>query len=406
MSDFFTKLFSSDFIPHGHCYLWRPEIVWLHVVSDAAIALAYYFIPFALWYFIRRRKDLAFDWMFGCFAAFILACGTTHALQIWTLWHGTYRLEGLVKALTAGLSLATAALLIPLVPKAIRLPSPQQLRDANEALAKQILERERAEAEVRALNAELERRVEQRTAALKRSNEELAQFAYVASHDLQEPLRMVSNFTGLLRLRYRGKLDATADQYIDFASGSALRMHDLIQDLLSFSRIDGVGEKTTKFRLDAALDHALEALQLSIAECGAQIVRTPLPEIIGHERQFAQLFQNLIGNSIKYRADRLLEIVIGAEERENDWVISVEDNGIGFDPAYREKVFDIFQRLNGERFAGTGIGLAIVRKIVTNHGGQIWCDSKPGEGATFTFTLPKRGSMLALAGLAGQSLKA
>jgi PAS domain S-box-containing protein len=173
MLDFFAKLFSSDFMAHGYCYLWKPEIVWLHVVSDSTITLAYYLIPVALFYFVRKRRDLPFNWMFVMFAVFILGCGTTHLMEVWTLWHGTYRLAGVIKAVTASASVATAILFLPLIPRALALPSPEQLRTANQQLEKEIEERRRVERELKRAHADLEIRVHERTAELARANESL-----------------------------------------------------------------------------------------------------------------------------------------------------------------------------------------------------------------------------------------
>ena len=173
MYEFFRNLFSSDFMGHGYCYLWKPEIVWLHVISDSAITLSYYAIPLALFYFVRKRRDLPFHWMFVMFAVFILGCGTTHLMEVWTLWHGTYRLAGVIKAITAASSIATAALLMPLIPKALALPSPAQLRAANQELEKEILERRRVEQALHKAYDEVENIVRQRTADLARTNEQL-----------------------------------------------------------------------------------------------------------------------------------------------------------------------------------------------------------------------------------------
>jgi two-component system NtrC family sensor kinase len=198
-------------MPHGHCYLWRPEIIWLHVVSDGLISLAYFLIPFVLVHLVRKRRDLAFDWMFVLFGTFVLACGTTHVMAIWTLWHPVYRLEGVIKAITALASLPTAFLLLRLVPQAMALPSPEQLRIANRSLEREIADRKIAEKEIRTLNMELERRVAERTQELmeanerlKRMNDDLTHFAYAASHDLQEPLRMVVIYNKLLVKNFCG----------------------------------------------------------------------------------------------------------------------------------------------------------------------------------------------------------
>ena len=159
MLEFLKKIFTSDFMAHGYCYLWRPEILWLHVLSDVLITLAYYSIPATLFYFVRKRRDVPFNWMFLMFGAFILSCGTTHAMEVWTVWHGTYRLAGLIKLITAALSTSTAAALIPLMPKALSLPSPAQLEEMNRNLEWEVHARERAQGAIKELNEGLERRV-------------------------------------------------------------------------------------------------------------------------------------------------------------------------------------------------------------------------------------------------------
>ncbi len=173
MKEFFERLFSSDFMGHGYCYLWKPEIVWLHAISDGVITLSYFAIPVLLVYFVRKRHDLPFHWMFFMFGLFIFGCGATHLMEIWTLWHGTYRLAGVIKAITAGASVATAAALVPLIPRALLLPSPSQLRTANQELERENVERRRAEAALEVARNELELRVQQRTAELARANEQL-----------------------------------------------------------------------------------------------------------------------------------------------------------------------------------------------------------------------------------------
>jgi PAS domain S-box-containing protein len=225
---------------------------------------------------------------------------------------------------------------------------------------------------------------------LKRSNTELEQFAYVASHDLQEPLRMVTNYLQLLDRRYKGKLDQDADEFIGFAVDGANRMHELINDLLTLSR---VGTRTRKFvavSCENILDQAMENLRVTILEKHAEVTYDPLPEVMADEIQLVQLFQNLIGNAIKFNEKRIPRIHIFVEEKPKEWIFGVRDNGIGIDPKYADRIFIIYQHLNPRyMYAGTGIGLAICKKIVQRHGGRIWVESKPGKGATFFFTLPK-----------------
>ena len=182
MFEFFQKLFVSDFMPHGHCYFWSPTIVWLQVISNSLIAIAYYSIPLTLLYFVRQRKDLVFPWMFVLFGTFIVLCGTTHILQIWTLWNGTYRMEGLVNLVTGIVSVVTAVLLVPLVPKALALPSPAQLEQRNRELNEHIVKRKRAEQALQLAHDEMEARVLQRTAELRALNDRLQE-------EIQERIR-------------------------------------------------------------------------------------------------------------------------------------------------------------------------------------------------------------------------
>ncbi len=238
-------------------------------------------------------------------------------------------------------------------------------------------------------NAELERKVAERTAELSRSNAELEQFAYVASHDLQEPLRMVASFTQLLAKRYKGRLDADADEFIGFASDGAIRMQTMINDLLSYSRVGTKGKDFAPTDTQAVLDIALQNLQAAIQETGAVITHNALPSVMADDAQLIQVFQNLIGNAIKFRKEAPPRIHISAERKANELVFSVRDDGIGIDPKHGDRLFVMFRRLHStNQYPGTGIGLAICRKIVERHGGRIWFDSKPGTGSTFHFTIP------------------
>jgi light-regulated signal transduction histidine kinase (bacteriophytochrome) len=224
---------------------------------------------------------------------------------------------------------------------------------------------------------------------LKRSNEELAAFASVASHDLQEPLRMVIRYTQLLSRKYRGKLDADADELIAFALDGANRMHRLIQDLLTYSRVGAREAKLLDINSDEALREAIINLRAAIEESGAQVTHDRLPRVLADKMQLIQLFQNLVGNAIKYQKPGTPEIhVSAAMNGTKKWNFSVRDNGLGIEPQNFEKIFGMFQRLHSRReFTGTGIGLALCKKIVERHGGSISVVSQPGQGSTFRFVL-------------------
>ena len=283
-----------------------------------------------------------------------------------------------------------------------------QLSQTMESLQAEVAERKRAEKKLRRTVTDLER-----------SNVELQQFAYVASHDLQEPLRMVSSYMQLLERRYKGKLDADADDFIEFAVDGAKRMQALINDLLTFSRVGTRGEPFKMTDCEDVLEQVLANLEVAISESGAVVTHDLLPTVAADASQLTQLFQNLIGNAIKFRGDESPRVHISTtkgtgirdqrseiRDRESEstnyelqttnyeaWAFSVADNGIGIDPEFFDRIFVIFQRLHGrDEYSGTGIGLAVCKKIVERHGGRMWVESEPGKGSTFYFTIPAKGA--------------
>lgn len=254
----------------------------------------------------------------------------------------------------------------------------KELEITNKELKNEIAERKIAEIKMETLMGEL-----------KRSNRELQQFAYVASHDLQEPIRMVASFTQLLERRYKGRLDDDADDFIKFIVEGATRMQHLIEDLLTYSRVTTSAEPFNKIDLEDVYKESIANLKLMIDETNAEITHDPLPRVSADRSQIIQLFQNLLGNSMKFKGKEDPKIHISVNRDDYSWVFEFADNGIGISPDHQERIFRVFQRLHTrEEYPGTGIGLAVCEKIVQRHGGRIWIESKPGEGAKFFFTLP------------------
>jgi signal transduction histidine kinase len=252
------------------------------------------------------------------------------------------------------------------------------LEQQSALLEQRLRERDRAQQALAAQATELER-----------SNAELEQFAHVVSHDLQEPLHTLTGFLELLTEEHRVQLDDEGKLYLEKAVGGAERMRQLVRDLLEYARVSTRDQPFERTDCDAALKQALGHLGPRLTEVDAEVVADPLPTVQGDPFQLVQVFENLIDNAVKFRGDERLQIRVTTEQRDGEWVVSVQDNGIGIDPRYAIHVFTIFQRLHGrDEYGGTGIGLAICKKIVERHGGQIWVDSEPGKGTTFSFTLP------------------
>ncbi len=585
---------SGPFIPHGHCYLWKPHLVWLHILSDSLIALAYYSIPVTLVYFVRKRQDLPFNWIFLLFGSFIVACGTTHVIEIWTLWHPTYWLSGSIKAATAMVSVYTALELVPLVPKALALPSPAQLETANRALLHQINERQRAEealqkaydqleirvaertAELRAANQRLQTEIVERqraeeevrllqsmtqaiseaqdfhsalavvvhkvceatdwdfgeawipqpdktalvysaacyssnnrlekyrklseglafppgiglpgrvwlsqqpewlqevslqsdkisfrgeiarecglrcglgipiianeqvlavlvffmfdacveeqrlvetvsavatqlggviqrkqaeeaikqlnqdlqrqTVELEAANKELEAFSYSVSHDLRAPLRAMNGFSRILLKEYAPQLAPEAKRYLQMVRDNAQQMGQLIDDLLTFSRLSRSPLKKQPVAPTAIACLALTELRHEQENRQVEMSISDLPVCQADPALLKQVWVNLLANALKFTRQRqIARIEVGYQQADGELVYFVKDNGVGFDMQYAHKLFGVFQRLHrAEEYDGTGVGLAIVRRIIDRHGGRVWAEAKVNEGATFYFTL-------------------
>ena len=358
MSEVGTSWFSSgQFLPHGHCYLWSPGVLWMNVVADILIAMAYFTIPFALLYIARRRRDLSFDWLVVCFGVFVVACGFTYVMDVWNVWHAHYWLQGIVKLLTAAASVPTAILLWRFLPGILMLPSQRQLRDANESLA--------------------------------RANRELEAFTASVSHDLRSPLTTIAGQAGLLELSMP---DATDEQKrrLSRIQGSVKQMSELIEALLVLSRISRQTLHREIVDVTALAESIVQDMRQKEPARNVEVVIQPNMAVHGDRRLVGDLFQNLIGNAWKFTSKTgQPRIEIGQSSGGSLATLYIRDNGAGFDMAYEQKLFKPFQRLHGTAdFDGSGVGLATVARIIDRHGGRIWAEGKPNQGAVFYFTLP------------------
>lgn len=263
----------------------------------------------------------------------------------------------------------------------------KQFQDENRVIREHLLRKEKEEAE---RHSEV---LEVRAAELKRSNDDLQQFAYIAAHDLQEPLRVISSFTQLLAQRYKGRLDSDADEFIGFAVDGAHRMQALIQSVLAYCRVGTADKEFRAVSSEVALKQALDNLRNAIADSAGVVTHDPLPTISADSVQLAQLFQNIVGNAIKYRGEQPPRVHVSAMKNgSGEWIFSVRDNGLGIDSQYFDKIFLMFQRLHGRgEFSGMGIGLTVCKKIAERHGGRMWVESVPGQGSTFYIALPEEG---------------
>jgi signal transduction histidine kinase/DNA-binding NarL/FixJ family response regulator len=404
---YFEKLWNfQGYAPHGYCLLWQPELIWTHVIADAVIALAYFSIPVALVILVRKRGDIAFSWIFFCFAVFILACGATHILSIITLWWPIYGVQALVKALTAIVSVATAAVLWPLMPKLLAIPSPTQLRLANEALAERIVERDAAISRLQeeiaerqraeALLAEQSRELALAKAIAESASQAKSHFLANMSHELRTPLNAVMGYAQLL-MREKNLPQRHKD--------AALTIHDsgahlltLINDILDLSKIEA-----GKFELyPASTDlpgflHGIGAIMRVRTEEKAIRFHAELPTdlpacVLADEKRLRQVLLNLLSNAAKFTDRGEVTLTVSVLVTGSDQVrlnFSVRDTGVGIAPEDIANIFKPFEQVGAtdRRAGGTGLGLSITRQLIEMMGSELKVESTQGEGSLFWFDI-------------------
>jgi signal transduction histidine kinase/ActR/RegA family two-component response regulator len=393
-------LATDGFLPHGVCYTWQPGLIRLHLISDVLIGLAYFSIPVALVYFMRKRRDLPFSWMFLLFGLFIVACGATHWMEVWTLWYPQYWLSGVVKAVTAAASVPTAIALALLIPRALAIPSLQQLREAKDALEVEVVERRRAEIALREAQATLEHRVEERTAALAEAREQAEaanclkdEFLATVSHELRSPLNSMVGWLHVLGNAAPGAPEAR--NAIDRIRRSVDVQTRLISDLLDLSRIVTGKLRLEMRRLDPVLllEDAVQSLRAAATAKRIELTLTAEPTgvlIAGDPDRLGQVVWNLLSNALKFTPEGG-RIEVTLKQAGTRLHIAVADTGEGIDPALLPHVFERFRQgeAGNRRAQGLGVGLAVVQHIVEMHGGSVQAHSAGrGHGATFTIKLP------------------
>jgi signal transduction histidine kinase len=352
--------FSTDqFMPHGSSYLWTPAVIWMNAIPDMLIALACFTIPFVLFYITRRRKDLPVNWLILSFAIGVVACGAMHVLAAWNIWHAEYWIEGLTKVVTAAAAIPTAVLLWRYLPEILSLPSQRQLQTANERLA--------------------------------RANRELEAFTASVSHDLRSPLTTIAGQAGLLELSLAGGATDDQKRRLQRIQNSVKQMSELIDALLVLSRISRHTLRRELVDVTSLVETIVADLKQRDPHRDVEFAVQPGMNVHGDRRLISDLFANLLSNSWKFTSKLTrARVEIGQSTEGSMSTLFIRDNGAGFDMTYVSKLFKPFQRLHSpSEFEGSGVGLATVARIVDRHGGRIWAEARPNEGAVFYFTLPK-----------------
>ena len=360
---FGRDLFRADqFMPHATCYLRNPRVIFLHVTADLLIGFAYVSISATLGYLVyKARKDIPFHWMFLAFGLFIITCGFTHFMEVWTVWQSVYWLSGFVKVICAAASVATAIALFPLVPNIFAL--------------------------IRSVKVSEERRVK-----LEAANTELEAFAYSVSHDLRAPLRAMQGMAGALREDYGKQLDAQALSYMEQITTASQRMDTMIRDLLAYSKITRTNSDLHPVDLHRAIQDARAIIGADAAQLNAEVqIANGFPNVIANPVLLSQVLANLLSNAIKFVKPGATPVVkVFAQESGGQVRVCVQDNGIGIAAEYSDKIFGMFERLHSAaEYPGTGIGLAIVKKAVQRMNGTLGFESTIGKGSCFWIDLPK-----------------